>query len=213
MAFSTCKYDRELQFIWSKMENLRGQLASLDAIDGDEEEKKLVADRRENIENEIKMLSGRKEEIEGSYLENDMEEYLETMRLRRNAPDTVWPTDISRSDARAAPMSEIESITREISELEVRLINAELDGDGSESAKITMSLSALRSRRSDLIEDLKSERARGDAPSDGEMGELKKDVSSLRAQVSSLRGDIMEINGFLRRIADKLDLSDGDRDD
>jgi hypothetical protein len=31
--------------------------------------------------------------------------------------------------------------------------------------------------------------------------------------VSSLRGDIMEINGFLRRIADKLDLSDGDRDD
>ncbi len=212
MAFSTCKYDRELQFIWSKIENLRKQLASLDAIDGDEEEEKLVAARRNEIESEMGMLSQRMEEIEASYVENDMEEYLETMRLRRKSPDTVWPTDVSRPEDKATPMSEIESMTKEISELEVRLINAHLDGDGTETAKITMSLSALKSRRSDLIEDLKSERARGAAPSDGETEELKKDISSLRSQVSSLRGDIMEINEFLRRIADKLDLEDEERD-
>lgn len=212
MAFSTCKYDRELQFIWSKIENLRTQLASLDAIDGDDDEKKLVEARRKDIESEIEMLSERMKDIEGSYVENDMEEYLETMRLRRNAPDTVWPTDIPRSETRTAPMSEIESITKEISELEVRLINAELDGDKGEATKFSMLLSALKSRRSDLIEDMKAEKAKEAVQSNSDADELRRDVASLRAQVSSLRGDILEINDFIRRLVDRLGLDDEEKD-
>jgi len=214
MAFSTCKYDRELQFIWSKMDNLRGQLTSLDAITGDDEEKKLVAVRKKEISAEVEMLDERLRDIEKSYIENDMEEYLETMRVKRNAPASTAarPTGYNAPEPQRTPMSEIESITKEISELEVRLINAQIEGDMTGSTKLSMSLSALKSRRSDLIEDMRAERAQCAAPSDGETDDLKRDVSSLRAQISSLRGDVLAINDFLRRIADKLDLDDDDRD-
>ncbi|MGE4577618.1 MAG: hypothetical protein AB7D42_03715 [Candidatus Methanomethylophilaceae archaeon] len=215
MAFSTCKYDRELQFIWSKMDNLRGQLTSLDAITGDDEEKKLVAVRKKEIDAEIEMLDERLRDIEKSYIENDMEEYLETLRTKSNAPASTvaQPTENDAPEPQRTPMSEIESITKEISETEVRLINAQIEGDLAESTKLSMSLSALKSRRSDLIEDMRSERVQCVAPSNGEVDDLKKEVSSLRTQISSLRGDILEINDFLRRIADKLDLDDNDRFD
>lgn len=215
MAFSTCKYDRELQFIWSKMDNLRGQLTSLDAITGDDEEKKLVAVRKKEIDAEIEMLDERLRDIEKSYIENDMEEYLETLRTKSNAPASTvaQPTENDAPEPQRTPMSEIESITKEISETEVRLINAQIEGDLAESTKLSMSLSALKSRRSDLIEDMRSERVQCVAPSNGEVDDLKKEVSSLRTQISSLRGDILEINDFLRRIADKLDLDDDDRFD
>ncbi|MDN5357111.1 MAG: hypothetical protein PWR17_280 [Candidatus Methanomethylophilaceae archaeon] len=197
------------------MDNLRGQLTSLDAITGDDEEKKLVAVRKKEIDAEIEMLDERLRDIEKSYIENDMEEYLETLRTKSNAPASTvaQPTENDAPEPQRTPMSEIESITKEISETEVRLINAQIEGDLAESTKLSMSLSALKSRRSDLIEDMRSERVQCVAPSNGEVDDLKKEVSSLRTQISSLRGDILEINDFLRRIADKLDLDDDDRFD
>lgn len=206
MTFSTCKYDRELQYMWSKVRYLNTQLETLGEPDN-EEEAKVIDKRRKEIEDEIRFLTERYSEIETSYVENGMEEYLYELKRKTSAPAT--PPEFSCSAKKEVPPAEkeretVESITSEISELELRLIKAHLSGDSSEQAKLTMAISALRTRRSDMVEEMKAGNAKGPEPD----ADLRRDVESLRIQTSELRNDIIEIKDFLNRIADRLNIRD-----
>jgi hypothetical protein len=67
-----------------------------------------------------------------------------------------------------------------------------------------MAISALRTRRSDMVEEMKAGNAKGPEPD----ADLRRDVESLRIQTSELRNDIIEIKDFLNRIADRLNIRD-----
>lgn len=209
MAFATCKYDRELQFMWSKVKYLNSQLEALDEMKGDEEEAKLILEKRKEIEKEIEFLTERFTEIELTYVESGMEEYLKELKLKASGPPPA--PEYACPAPKAAPAEETESgretvgsITKEISELELKLIEARLSGNASEEAKLTMAVSALRSRRDDIVETMKADNMKESEVTD----DVRRDVESLRIQTSELRNEIVGIKDVLSRIAEKLGIDD-----
>lgn len=213
MAFSTCKYDRELQFIWSKIENLRNQLRSLEQMDGDDREKELVSKRKNVLTKEIEIFTERQHDIETTYVNGDMSEYLEELRTKKNAPKVESSSsnnlkEENKVDDRSDVMNMISSINIEISDLETDLVKAQINGE--ECNKIEMSLSSLKSRRYDLIEKLKSEKSEDIETSNDEIDEIRTDISSLRTQIGSLRIDMMDLKDMIMRVIDRLGMNEDD---
>lgn len=213
MSFSTCKYDRELLFFWSKIGNLNSQLESIDETKGSAEDKKIASQRKAEILEEIETLSKLQKDIEKTYHDVDMSDYLEEMRAKRKAP-TLNPIASEYEEkkfecsCRSDDSDAIASIKAEISELEASLIMAQIYEDEEKYSKNKMSLSALNSRLLDLVEMEKSEKSVVET-SNEDLDEMKKDISSLRTQLGNLRGDMLDLREMVGRISSQLGL---DRD-
>lgn len=211
MSFSTCKYDRELLFFWSKIENLRSQLDSIDDTKGSDEDRKIASGRKEEIVKEIETLSELQHDIEKTYHDVDMSDYLEDMRSRRKAPMLdLTPSEYKEkgieTDEGSDDTNSISSINTEISELEASLVMAQIYEDNEKCNKIEMSLSVLRSRRSDLMDMTRPDGSADEGTSDEYIEEMKKDISSLRTQIGNLRGDMLDLREMVTRIAHHLGL-------
>ena len=211
MSFSTCKYDRELLFFWSKIENLRTQLESIDNMKGDDKDKKSTSERRDDIVKEIETLSELQRNIEKTYIDADMSDYLEEMRSRSNAP-TLEPLPSEYKDEevevndRSDDVCTVSSINAEISELEASLVMAQIYEDKDKCDKIEMSLSALKSRRYDLTDMTESEKSVGVETSNENIDEIKKDIVSLRTQLGNLRVDMLDLKEIVMRVVHHLGL-------
>lgn len=211
MSFSTCKYDRELLFFWSKIENLRTQLESIDNMKGDDKDKKSTSERRDDIVKEIETLSELQRNIEKTYIDADMSDYLEEMRSRSNAP-TLEPLPSEYKDEevevndRSDGVCTVSSINAEISELEASLVMAQIYEDKDKCDKIEMSLSALKSRRYDLTDMTESEKSVGVETSNENIDEIKKDIVSLRTQLGNLRVDMLDLKEIVMRVVHHLGL-------
>ncbi|MFA7186358.1 MAG: hypothetical protein WC082_15765, partial [Victivallales bacterium] len=59
MSFSTCKYDRELRFIWSRLNYLKKNMDS----------GKIIGDELKEAEKEYDMLHERQKDIETTYID------------------------------------------------------------------------------------------------------------------------------------------------
>lgn len=211
MSFSTCKYDRELQFFWSKIGNLRTQLESIDDTKGSVKDKKLASIRIEEINKEIEALSKLQHDIEQTYLEADMSDYLDEMRSRGKTPASKsipfeYKEEKVEVNDESGDINAIASINAEISELETSLAMAQINNDTENCNKIQMSLSALKSRRYDLIEMMKSEKSVVVETSNEDIEEMKRDIASLRTQLSNLRVDMLDLKEMVMRTLDHLGL-------
>lgn len=205
MTFATCKYDRELRFIWSRLNYLRNALNS----------DNLPEAERKKLEIEFEELTARNKEISQTYIDNDMSEYLDDLMAKSSAPpldfddfDAVPCELVSNKTSNGTdPMSEIVSINKELSELDDALVKAQLNDNESEIRKIEMSVSSLKSRRSDLIERMKSadeeeeEEESDTAAYDKDIEELKRDIASLRTQLGMLRNDVMDLKSVMSGIS------------
>ena len=67
-----------------------------------------------------------------------------------------------------------------------------------------MAVSALRSRRDDIVETMKADNMKESEVTD----DVRRDVESLRIQTSELRNEIVGIKDVLSRIAEKLGIDD-----
>lgn len=211
MSFSTCKYDRELLFIWSRLNFLRKNLDAGKEVDGKS---------REEMLEDIKELSERQREIEATYSESEMGEYLIEMRMKHNAPsiDLEAPSNepapaMDLSDLSDDPMEQVTSINKEILELENQLVEAEIDRDEGRCLKIKMSITSLKSRRNDIVERIKAEAEKDEGAeesetsvdvADADIDEMKKDIASLRTQIGVLRSEVLDLRGELAQLSDRL---------
>lgn len=209
MSFSTCKYDRELLFIWSRLNFLRKNLDAGKEVDGK---------NREEMLQEVKELTERQRGIEVTYSEAEMEEYLIEMRMKHNAPpiDLEAPSDepahaMDLSDLSDDPREQVSSINEEILELENQLVEAEIDRDEGRCLKIEMSIASLKSRRNDIVERIKAEAEKdedaedsGTSAADADADEMKRDIASLRTQIGVLRSEVLDLRGELAQLSDRL---------
>ncbi len=221
------KYDRELRFIDSetcvlteKLNIIREQVPEtpLDAA------KK--AEEVGLIEERLGELYHRKKEIEESYLEAGMEipyigrnlnanVYKEGAAYEGSFQDTV-PEEKPRAEIRPTATEEelteqIGSITDEMMQTEIKMLQAELSGDDGEKQKLSMCISSLRSRRDYLVEQIKAlrnkpepgpepQQSAGNAELEAKIKELENDSRALRSQISGVRVDVAEMKDQLRQI-------------
>lgn len=209
MSFSTCKYDRELQFIWSRLNFLRKNLDAGKEVDGKS---------REEMINDVEELTERQRGIEITYMESEMAEYLIEIKAKHNAPpiDLDAPSDepaIGKDLSHLSddPMEQVASINQEILELENELVKAEIECDDKKCQKIGMSIASLKSRRTDIVERMKSQREEATKEpeasaivSDIDVNEMIKDLASLRTQLGVLRSEVMDLRGELAQLGDRL---------
>lgn len=209
MSFSTCKYDRELRFIWSRLNYLK---KNMDAgkITGKE-----LAEAKE----EYDFLYSRQYEIETTYNESGMSEYLDELKAYCSGPplefdDSGYIIEEDEEEVQIScehPLAQITSINIEIADLDNMLVYAQLNGDDNECKKLKMSIESLKSRRADLIEHAKAlededEEEPVETVCDDEFNEVKKDVASLRTQLGVLRSEVMELKGLITQISDYIDI-------
>ena len=205
MSFATCKYDRELKFIWSRLNYLQKTLDSGN----------LPEAKRKEMEKEFEFLAGRNEEISQTYIDSGMKEYLVELKTKCSTPPLdfdnfdIGPCKNSKKEEsdNPHPMMEISSINEELSELDDALVRAQLNGDADECKKIEMSVATLKSRRFDLIEQMKSADEEGEEEEETDasvynedLEELKKDIASLRTQLGMLRNDVMDLKGAISQM-------------
>lgn len=217
MSFSTCKYDRELRFIWSRLNYLKKNMDS----------GKISGDELKEAKKEYEMLQGRQNDIESTYIESEMGDYLVEFKASCLAPP-LNPEDFGlyldkddeddetveevRTMACEHPLAQITSINAEIAELDNALVNAQLNRDDAECKKLEMSIDSLKSRRADLIEQMKVIEEEAEAEekpvqvSDGELDEIKKDVSSLRTQLGILRTEVLDLKGMVTQLSDYMNM-------
>ena len=216
MSFSTCKYDRELRFIWSRLNYLKKNMDS----------GKIIGDELKEAEKEYDMLHERQKDIETTYIDGGLGDYLVEFKARCLSPP-LNPEDFGlflegdddedegvevQCPACEHPLAQITSINMEIAELDNALVNAQLNGNDAECKKLEMSIESLKARRADLIElsrAMEREAEEQEEPvqvSDAELDEIKKDVASLRTQMGILRSDVLELKGLVAQLSDYIDV-------
>ncbi len=235
------KYERELRFIDTETIRLTAQL---DALREDIPATPLDAEKKAVeiglIEEQIAEYYGRRKEIEDSFIAAGLDVpciernlnaniYKEGGTYEGNSSITAaalykQEQSIAQRDSEAAApvvaasgdiTAEIKSITDELMELEIRMLQAELAGDGDEKQKLTMAANALRSRRESLIEEMKAGKVAGapaavDEESKKRIDELEADVRGLRSQISMVRSDVGEMRDLLRQIKEALHIDEDD---
>ena len=112
--------------------------------------------------------------------------------------------------------SQVASITDELMQIEIKMWQAEIADDESEKTKLSMSANALRSRRDELVQQIKDmksapveEKASCDADSE-RITALEADNRAIRSQLAGLRSDVGEIRDSLRQILEALNLNQDD---
>ncbi|MBQ8179959.1 MAG: hypothetical protein IJ026_05955 [Candidatus Methanomethylophilaceae archaeon] len=234
------KYERELRFIDTETIRLTAQL---DALREDIPATPLDAEKKAVeiglIEEQIAEYYTRRKEIEDSFIAAGLDVpciernlnaniYKEGGTYEGNSSITAaalykQEQSIAQRDAEAAApvaasgdvTAEIKSITDELMELEIKMLQAELAGDGDEKQKLTMAANALRSRRESLIEQMKAGKvaeapAAVDEESKKRIDDLEADVRGLRSQISMVRSDVGEMRDLLRQIKEALHIDEDD---
>ena len=235
------KYDRELRFIDNETRRLTAELEDLremmpqNPLDA---EKKAVDVGL--IEERIGELLMRKKEIEDSFTAAGMEIpnihrsiNLNTCRDTASYDDDECPVaqvrladkvaDVEEEAPVVKPVagldelsSQVASITDELMQIEIKMLQAEIADDESEKTKLSMSANALRSRRDELVQQIKDmksapveEKASCDADSE-RITALEADNRAIRSQLAGLRSDVGEIRDSLRQILEALNLNQDD---
>ena len=232
--------DRELRFIDNETHRLPAELEDLremmpqNPLDA---EKKAVDVGL--IEERIGELLMRKKEIEDSFTAAGMEIpnihrsiNLNACRDTASYDDDECPVAQVRladkvADVEEAPVvkpvagldelsSQVASITDELMQIEIKMLQAEIADDESEKTKLSMSANALRSRRDELVQQIKDmksapveEKASCDADSE-RITALEADNRAIRSQLAGLRSDVGEIRDSLRQILEALNLNQDD---
>ena len=107
--------------------------------------------------------------------------------------------------------AEVSSITDELMQIEIKMLQADLADDDSEKQKLEMSRNALRSRRDDLVAEIKAmktapkeEAPKADNAFEDRVAALEADNRAIRSQISMVRSDVSEIKDQLRQILEAL---------
>ncbi len=241
------KYERELRFIDTEVTRLNKMIRNLsEEIPNDPVEAARKAEQIEEMQEKIKQLNNRKDEILKSYQETGMQ----LPNIARSMNATVHNAGAfeihssaeaeelalayrqnSKEKSELAPLSgdeeldditdQIDSIGREINEIESRIIEAEIDGDDDEKTKLEMMVSSLRTRRVTLISQAKQLKAAQSAPQNApvqavdsevmtRIEALEADSRALRSQISNVRSDMQDVKEQLRQIIEALGIN---RDD
>ncbi len=221
------KYERELRFINTEVVRLTAELDDLremmpqNPLDA---EKKAVDVGL--IEERLGELMMRKNDIEDSFIAAGMEipdlrrsMNLNTCRDTASYHDEVpVPQEAPAPEIRPAAgldelSAQVASITDELMQIEIKMLQAEISDDESEKAKLTMSANALRDRRNNLVQqikELKSAPSEPEAVSDDALASriaaLEADNRALRSQLSAVRSDITSMMDDVRRIVSALNL-------
>ena len=226
---ASSKYDRELRFIDTECRRLKNELDDLRELMPQtplDAEKKAVD--MGLLEERMGELLMRKKEIEDSFIAAGLEvpnihNDLNANGCRDSAsyddgekapvafvgavPESV-PEPVSGLDALSA---QVASITDELMQIEIKMLQAELADDESEKQKLEMSRNALRSRRDDLVAEIKAMKSapapevqKTDSEIDGRISALEADNRAIRSQISMVRSDVSEIKDQLRQILEAL---------
>ena len=98
-------------------------------------------------------------------------------------------------------------------QIEIKMLQAEIADDDSEKTKLSMSANALRTRRDELVQQIKDmksapveEKVSAD-PADERIAALEADNRAIRSQLSCLRSDVGELKDGLRQILEALNLN------
>lgn len=218
------KYDRELRFIDAETKRLAPLLeAERQSMPANPEEARAKAARIEEMEDRMSYLLARKNEILSSfeaagisapYLERslnatvyregttympDKEDLdIATRMLGRSADSTIDELN-----------AEVKSIMKEISETEERMLQADLDGDDVLTAKLSLTISSLRSRRETLVDRIKDLKANPHlvdeigvrSEDDTRLKALQDENAQLRSQVEALTSELREIRDAVREMS------------
>lgn len=93
--------------------------------------------------------------------------------------------------------AEIKSITDELMRIEISMLKAEIDDDESEKQKLMMSASALKQRRSELVERMKELRSEQNERSPAD---LESRVAALEEENRRLSKELEEVRTVLSRL-------------
>lgn len=228
------KYERELRFINNEVVRLTAELDDLremmpqNPLDA---EKKAVDVGL--IEERLGELMMRKNDIEDSFIAAGMEipDLRRSMNLNTCRDTANYSDEEPVRQEMSVPVPEVRpaagldelsaqvaSITDELMQIEIKMLQAEISDDESEKAKLTMSANALRDRRDNLvrqIKELKSAPAENDDVSDdalvSRIAALEADNRALRSQLSAVRSDITAMMDDVRRIMAALNLDTEDQ--
>ena len=197
------RYERELSFIESEVRHLKGELDRIrEVMPVDPADALRKADEALGIESKIGALLQRKRQIEDSFIAAG------AGAAHREAPAETAPAeDVDELTA------EIESVTDELMGIEIKMLRADMNGDGSEKQKLSMMASSLRSRRDTLVERVKelkaeSQQSQGDDDLESRVLRLEEDNRSLGRQVSELKSEISDLRGDMGLIMRRLGIDD-----
>lgn len=211
------KYDRELRFIATETKRLGFLLDQLrDVMPSDPAEANAKAEEMMAMEEKMAQLLARKKEIEDSFIavgmqvpnvSNDLNSNVQDCRSFNDASDAPV---VRPSASKEELTAQIESITDELMQIEVKMLRADMNGDDDEKQKLQMMASSLRSRRDTLVEEVKAINtappAEEEAPetSNDELEKrlkaLESDNRAIRAQISDVRNDLADIKELLRQL-------------
>ena len=226
---ASSKYDRELRFIDTECRRLKNELDDLREMMPQsplDAEKKAVDIGL--IEERMGELLTRKKEIEDSFIAAGLEipnihNDLNANGCRDSASyDDGEKAAVAFVGARPerdpepkggldALSAEVSSITDELMQIEIKMLQADLADDDSEKQKHEMSTNALRSRRDDLVAEIKAmksapkeEAPKADNAFEDRVAALEADNRAIRSQISMVRSDVSEIKDQLRQILEAL---------
>lgn len=219
------KYDRELRFIDTETKRLASLLeADRNSMPSDPEAARHKAERIAEMEERMAYLLKRRSEILECYKEAGMTPpYIE-----RSLNATVYRDGVSympdegslnTADPRLGDSAkssidelnaEIRNISKELAETEEKMLQADIDGDESQTVKLALIISSLRSRRESLvnrIKDLKANPELLQESIDGPTGDnlrikqLQEENACLRNQVDALTAELKEIRDAVRELS------------
>lgn len=211
------KYDRELRFIATETKRLRFLLDQLrDVMPSDPAEANAKAEEMMAMEEKMAQLLARKKEIEDSFIavgmqvpnmSNDLNSNVQDCRSFNDASDAPV---VRPSASKEELTAQIESITDELMQIEVKMLRADMNGDDDEKQKLQMMASSLRSRRDTLVEEVKAINTAPPAEEEAQetsndelekrLKALESDNRAIRAQVSDIRNDLADIKELLRQL-------------
>ena len=217
------KYDRELRFIDAETRRLAPLLDQERAsMPADPAEAQAKVARIEEMEERVAFLQARKAEILQCYEEAGLtppyvERSLNATVYRDGTTFMPDKADLEIADRMLGSSSrstidelnaEVKDITKEISEVEEKMLQADIDGDDVTTAKLSLALSSLRSRRETLISRIKDLKANphllDETPvrseQDMHIKNLEEENKNLRKQVDALTSELMEIRNAVREL-------------
>ncbi|MBR1452267.1 MAG: hypothetical protein IJ592_02065 [Candidatus Methanomethylophilaceae archaeon] len=245
---TSTKYEREIRFFGKQAEHLEKEkreiLAKGELTDADKK-------RIEEIDATIQQYNDSRKEIEDSYIEAGLELPLASRNLNAsvypigasfepvgrdyrklvidetNARNAIAAKayegyEVSDSEDIDELNDEVQAMTEQLTNLEQRIVKADMDDDVGEKLRLTEEANKLRSKRENTINKikvLKSEGARS-AKASGVSVEFQEKVNrneeqiaALKTQLAMVRSDVYEVKDMLAEIAARLGISRHDRDD
>ena len=219
------KYDRELRFIDTETKRLASLLAAdRNSMPSDPDAARHKAERIAEMEERMAYLLKRRSEILECYKEAGMtppyiERSLNATVYRDGVSYMPDEESLNTADPRLGDSAkssidelnaELRNISKELAETEEKMLQADIDGDESQTVKLALIISSLRSRRESLvnrIKDLKANPELLQESIDGPTGDnlrikqLQEENACLRNQVDALTAELKEIRDAVRELS------------